>query len=216
MDRKQYLVVGLGRFGQAICETLYENGSEVMALDIDQDRVNECVNFATHAVCTNAMERSNLEELGISNFDVAVVNIGTDIKASGIVTMLLKEMGIETVIAKAQDDIHGMMLKKLGADKVVYPERDMGRRVAHNLRTTNIMDFIEVSPDYSLSEIRPMDKWVGKNLGQLALRAKYGMNILAIKNGDDVDASPSADTIIHEDDILLVMCAEKTLRMLER
>ena len=216
MDRKQYLVVGLGRFGQAICETLYENGSEVMALDIDQERVNECVDFATHAVCTDAMERSNLEELGISNFDVAVVNIGTDVNASGIVTMLLKEMGVETVIAKAHDEIHGMMLKKLGADKVVYPERDMGRRVAHNLRTTRIMDFIEVSPDYSLSEIRPMDKWVGKNLGQLALRAKYGMNILAIKNGDDVDAAPSADTVIHEEDILLVMCEEKTLRMFER
>lgn len=216
MDRKQYLVVGLGRFGQAICETLYENGSEVMALDIDQERVNECVDFATHAVCTDAMERSNLEELGISNFDVAVVNIGTDVKASGIVTMLLKEMGVETVIAKAHDEIHGMMLKKLGADKVVYPERDMGRRVAHNLRTTRIMDFIEVSPDYSLSEIRPMDKWVGKDLGQLALRAKYGMNILAIKNGDDVDAAPSADTVIHEEDILLVMCEEKTLRMFER
>ena len=216
MDRKQYLVVGLGRFGQAICETLYENGAEVMALDIDPERVNECAEKAPHAVCANAMEKDNLEQLGISNFDVAVVNIGTDIKASGIVTMLLKEMGVETVIAKAHDEIHGMMLKKLGADKVVYPERDMGRRVAHNLRTTHIMDFIEVSPDYSLSEIRPLDKWVGKDLGQLALRAKYGMNILAIKNGDEVDASPSADTVIRSDDIMLVMCPEKTLRMLER
>lgn len=216
MDRKQYLVIGLGRFGQSVCETLYENGSEVMALDIDQDRVNDCVNISTHAVCADAMEKENLEQLGISNFDVAVVNIGGDVKASGIVTMLLKEMGVETVIAKAHDEIHGMMLKKLGADKVVYPERDMGRRVAHNLRTTHIMDFIEVSPDYSLSEIKPMDKWVGKDLGQLALRAKYGMNILAIKNGEEVDAAPSADTVIHEDDTLLVMCPEKTLRMLER
>lgn len=216
MDRKQYLVVGLGRFGQSVCETLYENGSEVMALDIDQDRVNDCVDISTHAVCTDAMEKENLEQLGISNFDVAVVNIGSDVKASGIVTMLLKEMGVETVIAKAHDEIHGMMLKKLGADKVVYPERDMGRRVAHNLRTTQIMDFIEVSPDYSLSEIKPMDKWIGKDLGQLALRAKYGMNILAIKNGEEVDASPSAETIIREDDTLLVMCPEKTLRMFER
>lgn len=216
MDKKQYLVIGLGRFGKAICETLYENGSEVMALDIDQERVNDCADIATHAICADAMEKENLEQLGISNFDVAVVNIGTDVKASGIVTMLLKEMGVETVIAKAHDEVHGMMLKKLGADKVVYPERDMGRRMAHNLRTTRIMDFIEVSPDYSLSEIRPLDKWIGKDLGQLALRAKYGMNILAIKNGDEVDAAPSADTVIHEDDIMLVMCEEKTLRMFER
>lgn len=114
MDKKQYLVIGLGRFGRSICETLYENGSEVMALDIDQDRVNECADIATHAVCADAMDKENLEQLGISNFDVAVVNIGTDVKASGIVTMLLKEMGIETVIAKAHDEIHGMMLKKLG------------------------------------------------------------------------------------------------------
>lgn len=216
MARKQYLVVGLGLFGQSVCETLYENGSEVMALDIDQDRVNACMNIATHAVCADAMDKRILEQLGISNFDVAVINIGTDVKASGIITMLLKEMGVETVIAKAHDEVHGMMLKKLGADKVVYPERDMGRRVAHNLRTTHIMDFIEVSPDYSLSEIRPLDKWIGKDLGQLALRAKYSMNILAIKNGDDVDASPSVDTVINEDDILLVMCPEKTLRMLDR
>ena len=216
MDRKQYLVVGLGRFGRSVCETLYENGSEVMALDINQVRVNDCMNISTHAVCADAMDKNNLEQLGISNFDVAIVNIGSNVKASGIVTMLLKEMGVETVIAKAQDEIHGMMLKKLGADKVVYPERDMGRRVAHNIRTTHIMDFIEVSPDYSLSEIKPMDKWVGKDLGQLALRAKYGMNILAIKNGDEVDAAPSADTVISRDDTLLVMCPEKTLRMLDR
>ena len=216
MDRKQYLVIGLGRFGRAICETLYENGSEVMALDIDQARVDDCADIATHAVCADAMEKDNLEQLGISNFDVAVVNIGQNVKASGIITMLLKEKGVETVVAKAHDEIHGLMLKKLGADKVVYPERDMGRRMAHNLRSANIMDFIEVSPDYSLSEIRPIEKWVGKDLGQLAMRAKYGINVLAIKSGDRVNATPSADTVIHEDDILLVMCEEKTLRMLDR
>ena len=216
MDKKQYLVIGLGRFGRSICETLYENGSEVMALDIDQDRVNECVDISTHAVCADAMDKAALEELGISNFDIAVVNIGEDVKASGIITMLLKEMGVETVVAKAHDEIHGMMLRKLGADKVVYPERDMGRRMAHNLRSAHIMDFIEVSPDYSLSEIRPMDKWVGKDLGQLALRVRYGINVLAIKTGDTVNAAPSAETVIRADDIMLVMCEEKTLRMLER
>lgn len=216
MDRKQYLVIGLGKFGKSICETLYENGSEVMALDIDQELVNECAGKATHAVCANAMEREVLEQLGISNFDVAVVTIGTDVKASGIITMLLKEMGVATVMAKAHDEVHGMMLKKLGADKVLYPERDMGRRVAHNLRTTHIMDFIEVSPDFSLTEISPLEKWIGRDLGQLALRAKYGINIIAIKNGDDVNAAPSVDTVISEGDVMLVMCPDKTLRMFER
>jgi len=216
MDRKQYLVIGLGKFGQSICETLYENGSEVMALDADQELVNECADKATHAVCADAMDRKVLEQLGISNFDVAVVTIGTDVKASGIITMLLKEMGVNTVMAKAQDEVHGMMLKKLGADKVLYPERDMGRRVAHNLRTTHIMDFIEVSPDFSLTEISPLDKWIGRDLGVLALRAKYGINIIAIKNGDDVNAAPSVDTVIREGDVMLVMCPDRTLRMFER
>ena len=216
MDRKQYIVIGLGRFGFSICETLYQNGSEVMAMDIDQQRVNEAAGISTHAICADATDAATLEQIGISNFDVAIVNIGCDIRASGIVTMLCKEMGVETVVAKALDEVHGRMLEKLGADKVVYPERDMGRRVAYNLRTTRIMDFIEVSPDYSLSEIKPLDKWVGKDLGQLAMRAKYGINVLAIKNGDNINAAPEATTIIREDDIMLVMCAEKTLRMLER
>lgn len=216
MDKKSYLVIGLGRFGRSVCETLYENGAEVMALDTDQARVDAAVNIATHAVCADAMDAATLEELGISDFDVAVVSIGHDLKAGGLITMQLKEMGVQTVIAKALDETQGRMLRKLGADKVVYPERDMGRRVAHNLRSMRIMDFIEVSPDYSLSEIRPLDKWVGKDLGQLGMRVKYGINVLAIKNGDDVNAAPEANTVIRADDTLLVMCAEKTLRMLER
>ena len=216
MDKKQYLVIGLGRFGRSVCETLYENGSEVMAMDIDQQRVNEAADISTHAVCADAMIADNLEQIDISGFDVAVVNIGEDIKASGIVTMLCKEMGVPMVVAKAQDETHGLMLKKLGADKVIYPERDMGRRVAHNLRSAKIMDFIEVSPDYSLSEIKPLDKWIGKDLGQLGMRVKYGINVLAIKNGEDVNAAPDAATVVREDDIMLVICEEKTLRMLER
>ena len=216
MDKKMYFVVGLGRFGRTICETLYENGSEVLGIDIDQERVNDTADVTTHAVCADAMEADNLDQLGISNFDVAVVTIGNDVKASGIVTMLLKERGIGTVIARAHDEIHGRLLQKLGADKVVYPERDMGRRIAHNLRSTRIMDFIEVSPDYSLSEIRPMDKWVGKNLGQLGMRLKYGINVLAIKHNGEVNAAPDAGTIVYEGDIMLVICAEKTLKMLDR
>ncbi len=216
MARKQYLVIGLGRFGRSVCETLYENGAEVVAMDIKQSRVDEAANIATHSVCADAMDANILNEMGISDFDVAIVSIGHDIKASGLITMQLKEMGVETVIAKALDETQGRMLTKLGADKVVYPERDMGRRVAHNIRSTRIMDFIEVSPDYSLSEIRPLDKWIGKDLGQLGMRVKYGINVLAIKNGENVNAAPEAGTIIHEDDILLVICEEKTLRMLER
>lgn len=216
MDRKQYLVIGLGRFGRSVCETLYENGAQVVAMDVDQALVDAAADISTHAVCADAMDADILRELGIDEFDVAIVSIGHDIKAGGLITMQLKEMGVQTVIAKALDETQGRMLQKLGADKVVYPERDMGRRVAHNLRTTRIMDFIEVSPDYSLSEIRPLEKWIGKDLGQLALRVKYGINVLAIKNGDNVNAAPDAATVIDADDTLLVICPEKTLRTLEK
>ena len=216
MDKKQYLVIGLGRFGRSVCETLYENGAQVVAMDVDQTLVDSAASISTHAVCADAMDADILREMGIDEFDVAIVSIGHDIKAGGLITMQLKEMGVQTVIAKALDETQGRMLKKLGADKVVYPERDMGRRVAHNLRSTRIMDFIEVSPDYSLSEIRPLERWIGKDLGQLALRAKYGINILAIKNGDNVNAAPDAVTVIDADDTLLVICPEKTLRMFEK
>ena len=178
--------------------------------------MDDAADISTHAVCADAMDANTLEELGITDFDVAIVSIGHDIKAGGLITMQLKEMGVNTVIAKALDETQGRMLTKLGADKVVYPERDMGRRVAHNLRSTRIMDFIEVSPDYSLSEIRPLDKWIGKDLGQLGMRVKYGINVLAIKNGDEVNAAPEATTVINEGDTLLVICEEKKLRMLER
>lgn len=216
MTKKQFVVIGMGRFGCSVCETLFESGAEVLALDVNEDRINEAMEFSTHAVCANAMDEDVLNELGISDFDVAVVTIGSDIKASGMITMLLKEMGVPMVIAKASDEIHGRMLQKLGADKVIYPERDMGRRIAHNLSVANIMDFIEVSPDYSLAEIRPMDKWVGKTLGQLGMRARYGINVLAIKRADSINAEPTADTVISEDDVLLVISAQETLNRLDR
>lgn len=216
MGKKQYVVIGLGRFGRAVCETLYENGAEVLAVDICQDRVNDAVSYSTHAVCTDASEEGVLRDLGIGNFDVAVVAIGNQIKASSMIALLLKEMGVGTVIARANDEIHGRMLKKLGADKVVYPERDMGRRVGHNLHQHHIMDFIEVSPDYALSEIRPLEKWVGKNLGQLAMRAHYGINVLAIKTGDSVNGAPDAHTVVGSDDVLLILGSTDALRNLEK
>lgn len=213
---KQYIVVGLGRFGSAIAETLSKAGEEVMGVDRDMDLVEGMRDKLTHAVQLDAMDRDALEALGVKDFDVAFVTMGSDILASGTITLMLKELGVGRVIAKAHDDFHGRMLEKLGADKVLFPERDMGRRVAHNLVSGNIVDYLELSPDYSMAEVRPMPEWVGRSLRDLALRSRSGVNIIAIKRGEAVDPMPLPDTVISEGDALLVVAREETLSAMER
>lgn len=213
---KQYIVVGLGRFGRAIAETLCEAGEEVLGVDMNMDLVEDMRDRITQAVQMDAMDRDALTALGVKDFDVAFVTMGSDIRASGTITLMLKELGVKRVIAKAHDDFHGRMLEKLGADKVLFPERDMGRRIAHNLVSGNIIDFLELSPDYSMAEVHPMREWVGRPLRELALRSSAGINIIAIKSGDIVDPMPQPETVIREDDKLLVVAREETLSRMDR
>ena len=156
--------MGLGRFGRAIAETLCQDGAEVLGVDRRMDVVEDLRDTLTHTVQMDAMDRDALAALGIPDFDVAFVTMGSDIRASGTIVMSLKELGAKRVIAKAQDEFHGRMLEKLGADQVLFPERDMGRRVAHNLVSGDIIDFLELSSEYSMAEIRPKPEWVGKTL----------------------------------------------------
>ncbi len=208
--KKQYLVIGLGRFGSSLAITLCQKGAEVMAVDSDMDLVEEHRSLLTEVIQADAMDKSVLEEIGVENFDVAIVTMGSDIRTSGTITMLLKEMGVKHVIAKADDEFHGRMLTKLGADKVIFPERDMGQRMAHNLLSEKILDFIELSPDYSLMEIRPQAGWLNKPLGELNLRARHQINIVAIRSGDSVNAMPDMNTRIGENDVLLVVAATRS------
>ncbi|MBQ6374995.1 MAG: TrkA family potassium uptake protein [Clostridia bacterium] len=213
---KQYLVVGLGRFGSAIAETLCLAGEEVLGVDIDLDLVEDMRERITHTVQMDAMDRSALMALGVEDFDVAFVTMGSDIRASGMITLLMKELGVKRVIAKAHDDFHGRMLEKLGADEVLFPERDMGRRIAHNLVSGNIIDYLELSPDYSMAEIRPKPEWPGKSLRELALRSSMGVNVVAIRNGETLNPMPQPETVIAEGDVLLVVASEKTLAGMDR
>ena len=215
-QKKQYIVVGLGRFGSAIAEPLCEAGEEVLGVDMDMDLVEDMSSRITHAVQMDAMDRNALMALGVQDFDVAFVTMGSDIRASGMITLLMKELGVKRVIAKAHDDFHGRMLEKLGADKVLFPERDMGRRIAHNLVSGNIIDYLELSPDYSMAEIRPKTEWVGKALMDLALRSRMGVNVIAIRNGEELNAMPQPDTVIRENDVLLVVASEETLSTMDR
>ena len=205
MKKKQFLVVGLGRFGSALATTLTEQGAQVLAIDFNMEVVEAHRGRLTDVVCGDAMDVSVLEQLGASDFSAAVITMGDDVKASSVITMHLKELGVPYVIAKASDDFHGRMLTRLGADKVIFPERDMGQRIAHNLVSEKIMDFIELSPDYSLMEMRPRPEWVGVPLRQLNLRGKHRINVVAVRSDGQVNAMPDPDTVLGADDVMLVV-----------
>ena len=166
--QKQYVVVGLGRFGRAIAETLCQDGAEVLGVDQRMDLVERMRDELTQTIQMDAMDRDALETLGIRDFDIVFVTMGSDIRASGTIVLLLKELGARRVIAKAHDEFHGRMLEKLGADQVLFPERDMGRRVAHSLISGNVIEFMELSTQYSMAEIRPKPEWIGRTLKELA------------------------------------------------
>jgi trk system potassium uptake protein TrkA len=214
--KKQFAVIGLGRFGGSICKTLVGLGHEVLAIDIDENRVSQFANFVTQAVQLDSTDEVALREIGIRNFDHVIVAIGDNIQASILTTLILKDFDLPYITVKAQNDYHEKVLSKIGATKVVHPERDMGVRIAHNLISENVLDFIELSPDYSLVEIKASQKMVGKTLLQLNIRAKYGCNIMAIKSGDDeLNISPLADDLIHPDDILVVIGSNKDISRFE-
>ncbi|WP_019535925.1 potassium channel family protein [Paenibacillus ginsengihumi] len=213
--KKQFAVIGMGRFGSSVAKTLYNLGFEVLAIDSDEHRIQEVSNMVTHVVQADSTDEEALRTLGLRNFDVVIVAIGQDIQSSILTTIIVKEIGVPKVVVKAQNELHGKVLKKVGADKVIYPERDMGQRVAHHLISSNIIDYIELSEDYSIAEIEASRQMVGLNLRQLDIRAKYGCNVMAIKTGDKMNISPYADDVIQEHDVLVVVGRNKDLQNFE-
>jgi len=211
-QQKQYIVVGLGRFGRAIAETLCEDGAEVLGVDNKMDMVERMRDELTQTIQMDAMDRDALETLGVQDFDIVFVTMGSDIRASGTIVLLLKELGARRVIAKAHDEFHGRMLEKLGADQVLFPERDMGRRVAHSLISGNVIEYMELSTRYSMAEIRPKPEWIGKTLKELAMRSSLDINVVAIRSGDAVNAMPQPETRISQGDVMLVVISENALK----
>lgn len=215
MARKQYVVIGIGRFGLSVAKTLYAMDNDVMVIDSNEDAIQEIADSVTHAVQMDATDEAALRSLGIRNFDVAVITIGADIQSSIMVTLLIKELGVKYIIAKAHNELHAKVLYKIGADRVVLPEKDMGVRVAHNLVSSNILDYIELSPDYSIAEIVSPEEWHGKTLRELNMRARYGINVMAIKKEKDMNVSPVADDRIEPGDIIVAIGASDDLSKLE-
>ncbi|MDM5319752.1 TrkA family potassium uptake protein [Bacillus altitudinis] len=214
--KKEYAVIGLGRFGGSICKALSEEGLEVMAMDMNEDRVNEYAKIASHAVIGDSTDENVLKNLGIRNFDHVIVAIGENIQASILTTIMLKELGVKMVTVKAQNDYHEKVLNKIGADRVVHPERDMGRRIAHKIISNNVLDYLELSDEYSLIEIVANNRLAGHSLLDLDIRARYGINIVAIKRGKKVIVSPLADEMIQKEDILIVIGAVADIGRFEK
>ncbi|MCM3129753.1 MULTISPECIES: TrkA family potassium uptake protein [unclassified Paenibacillus] len=215
MAKKQYAVIGMGRFGSSVAYALSEMGFDVLAIDRDEHRIQDISNVVTHAVSADCTDEEALRALGIRNFDVVVVAIGEDIQASILTTLILKDMGIQYLIVKAKSELHGKVLSKIGADKVVYPERDMGMRVAHHLASPNILDYIELSEEYSILEMKASSNIIGKNLVQLNIRARYGCNVIAIRKGTEMNISPDADYELQPEDVLIIVGHKDDLTKLE-
>lgn len=215
MAGKQYVVIGLGKFGTSVAKTLYETGNDVLAIDKNEELVQEIADHVTHAIQLEATDENALKTIGITNFDVAIITIGSDIQSSVMATLLVKEVGVKYIVAKAHSDLHAKVLQKIGADRVIQPEKDMGARVAHNLVAINILDYIELSPDYSVIEIESPKVWHGKTLRELNVRAKYGINIMAVKGANDINIAPNAEDVISEDDIILAIGSTYDLAKLE-
>lgn len=213
--KKEFVVIGLGRFGGSVCKELHRLGHQVLAIDIKEEKVNAVLTDSTKAVIADASREEVLKLLGVGNFDYAVVAIGDNMQASIMCTLLLKEMGVRNVWVKAQNANHKKVLAKIGADRVIQPEYDMGIRVANQIQSGKLQEYIELSEEYSISELDISKRLANKTLNELNIRAKYGCTILAIKNGDKVNISPSAEDKLYEGDMIVVIGKNNDIKRLE-
>lgn len=211
MRGKHYAVIGLGRFGSSIATTLYKEGNEVLAIDIDEASIEELKDQVSHTVIADSTDEEALKAIGIRNFDTVIVAIGDDIQASILTVLVLKELEIKQVVAKALNKRHAQVLYKIGADMVVFPERDMGERVAHHLMSPNVLNFLKLAHDYSVEEVKVPRCMANQNLREIDLRAKYNLNVIAIRTGEKIDIAPSPERVLGVHDVLVVIGENRDL-----
>ena len=214
--KKDYAVIGLGRFGASIVRELIELEMDVLAVDIDENRVNEYADIATKSAIGDTTDERVLKNLGLGNFDNVIVAIGDNIQSSILTTLLLKDLGVKHVSVKAQNNYHARVLDKIGADMVIHPERDMGKRIAHKLASTSVLDYLELSDEHSIVEIRAQENLADQSLLDLDIRAEYGVSVIAIKRGEDIIVSPDPTVNIQRDDILIVIGDDQDLTRFEK
>lgn len=213
---KSYIVIGLGRFGTTLARQLCLQGAEVLAMDIHSDLVQQVAADVTHAVVGDAQDKEVLRALGVSNFDCAIIAIGTDLAASVLTVMNLKELEVPQIVCKAHDETHKRVLLKLGADRVEIPEKENAGRLARSLSSPNVLDYIELSEDCGIIEVPVPKNWQGKTLKELNVRAKLGVNIIAVEQGSTINVSPAADYCICSGDILVVLGESAALEKVQK
>ena len=212
---KTYVVIGMGRFGTAVATRLYELGNEVLIIDMRTDCIQHIADRVTHAVTGDATDEDVLRALGVGNYDCAIVSIGSDLAASILVTLNLKDLGVPAVICKASDEGYKRALERVGADRVVIPEREMGVKLAQNLTSSSILDFIELSPDYGIAELSVPADWVGKSLRELNIRAKYGVTVLAFRKEDRLNVQPGPEEPVGPGTVAIVLGSNEQLSRLQ-
>lgn len=212
--KKTYAVFGLGRYGTAVAKELVENGMEVIAVDTEQRKVNEAAAYLPVCKCADVGDAEVISRLGIGNVDTVIVCMASNLEASVMAVMLCKEAGVKTVIAKCANEMHRKILQSVGADQVVFPEKESGIRLAKNLLSSGFVDIITLSDDVSLVEIDVKSEWVGKNLIELNLRKKYGLNIVAVKKDDEVSVSINPEQRLDAEATLIVIANTVNLRKL--
>ena len=202
---KSYTIIGLGRFGSRLAEQLYENGNDVLVIDTNETLINSISESVTRAVVADAKNKDVLKNLGVSECDAVIVALASDLASSILITMNLKSLGVKKIVCKSHDDTHSEILKKLGADQVVIPERVVADKLATTLSSSNILELIELSDEFGIFERKAPLSWTDKKLHELNLRVKYGINIIAVKNEDNIKVSLTADYVIKESDILILL-----------
>lgn len=213
---KTYVVIGMGRFGYSVACRLSQLGNEVLVIEKCQEKVQQIANSVTHAVVGDAEDPQVLRALGIRNYDCAIVAIGGDLSASVLTTLNLKELGVSMVVCKAHDENHKKVLEKIGADRVIVPERESAYKLAQGLSTANVLEYIELSRDYGITEFEIPGSWEGKSLMQLNVRAKCGVNILAVRRDGEIQVSPNADYVFEKSDVVVALGNYKALSAVQK
>ena len=225
---RQFAVIGLGRFGYSVAETLIKKGYEVLAIDSDEAKIEAVSDFATYAVQCDATDERALKAVSVQNVDVAVVSIGENIEASILIVMTLKELGVKEIMAKAVTRLHGKILTNMGVTEVIYPERDAAIRLAHRLISPNVLEYLELAQGYSIEEIEVPGQFVGKPLREASIRTTYGINVIAIKrrvtklvrgewqNVEEMNVNPDAEDILQKGDVMGIVGKEEDLDRLSK
>ena len=202
---KSYIVIGLGRFGAEMAVKLYECGEDVLAIDTDEALVDKIADRVTRAAAADARDIDVLRKLGAGNFDSAVVAVGSDLAASALITMNLKTLGVPYIMCKAHDDTYREILEKLGADRVIIPEREMADKLSLGLTSTGVMEYIELSDEFGIVEMAPPEAWYGKTIRQLDLRNRYGLNVIAMRRDENLGITPDIDVPIDSECTMVIL-----------